>query len=115
MDRQMVPGQQSHHGGDDADQVEDGICHLVVKDPVGVGGRVTGDAGGAVSQGHGEIHRHTAQHDHPVDRRLRASNTRSTRTSPECDKSIESMRYMRCDETGYENRTDLYAKHGKVL
>lgn len=62
----LIPGQQSHHSGDDTDKVEHGVCHLGLKDPVRVGRRVTGDAGATVGERHNEEDRHTAQNDHPV-------------------------------------------------
>lgn len=58
-----VPGQQSYHSGDDADQVEHGVRHLALEDPVRVGWGVTGNADGAVDQCHGEVQPHAAQHD----------------------------------------------------
>lgn len=66
----IIPGQQSHHSGDDADEVEHGVGHLALEDPVRVGWRVTGDADGAVGQRHDEVQRHTAQHDYPMNQRL---------------------------------------------
>lgn len=66
----MVPGQQSHHGGDDADKVEHGVSHLALKDPVRVGWRVTGDANATVGKRHNKVQSHTAQNDHPMDNRL---------------------------------------------
>lgn len=66
----IAPGQQSHHSGDEADKAEHGVGHLALEDPVRVGWRVTGDAGGAVGQRHGEVQHHAAQHDYPVNHRL---------------------------------------------
>ena len=77
----MVPGQQRHHGGDQAHQVEYGLRHLVLLDPVGVGRRVTGKADGAVGQGHSEVDPHAAHGDDPVDHRLTANNTHRQQTS----------------------------------
>lgn len=62
----LIPGQQSHHSGDDADKVEHGVGHLALKDPVRVGRRVTGDADAAVDESHNEEDRHAAQDDHHV-------------------------------------------------
>lgn len=50
-----VPGQKSHHSGDDADKVEHGVGHLALEDPVRVGWGVTGDASGTVDKCHDEI------------------------------------------------------------
>lgn len=72
----IVPGKQSHHGGEDADKVEDGVGHLSLEDPVRVGWRVTRYAGGAVDERHDEEQRHTAQHDQPVDFRLQSGHKR---------------------------------------
>lgn len=66
----MVPGQQSHHGSEDADKVEHGVSHLALKDPVRVGWRVTGDANATVGKRHNEVHSHAAQNDHPMNNRL---------------------------------------------
>lgn len=66
----MVPGQQSHHSSDDADKVEHGVGHLALEGPVRVGWRITGDADATVGKRHNEVHRHTAQHDYPVNHRL---------------------------------------------
>lgn len=66
----MVPGQQSHHSGQDTDEVEHGIRHLPLHDPVWVGRRGAGDANGGVSERHNKVDRHTAQHDDPVNHRL---------------------------------------------
>lgn len=65
-----VPGQQSHYGSDDADEVEHGVGHLALKDPVRVGWRITGDANSTVGKCHYEVQRHTAQNEHPVKDRL---------------------------------------------
>lgn len=51
----IVPGQESHHSGEDADKIEQGVCHLVLEDPVWIGGRVAGNTGGAVSECHDEV------------------------------------------------------------
>lgn len=59
----MVPGQESHHCGDDADKVEHGVSHLALEDPIRVGWRVAGDADGAVGKRHNEVQCHTAKHD----------------------------------------------------
>lgn len=56
----MIPGQQSHHSGNEADEVEHGVGHLALKDPVWVGWRVTGDANAAVGKCHNEVQSHTA-------------------------------------------------------
>lgn len=65
-----LPGQQSHHCGNDADKVEHGVGHLALKDPVRVGWRVTGDANAAVGKSHNEVQCHTAHNDYPVNYRL---------------------------------------------
>lgn len=66
----MVPGQQSHYRGEEADEVEHGVSHLILEDPVRVGWRVTGDAHAAVHQRHDEVQNHAAHDDHPVNHRL---------------------------------------------
>lgn len=66
----MVPGQQGHHRGQDADEVEHGISHLPLQDPVRVGRGGAGDANGVVGERHNEVDRHAAQHDDPVNHRL---------------------------------------------
>lgn len=65
-----VPGQQSHHSSEDADEVEHGVYHLVLEDPVWVGRSVAGDANGGVGERHNEVDCHAAQHDDPVNHRL---------------------------------------------
>lgn len=71
-----VPGQKSHHSGDDADKVEHGVGHLALEDPVRVGWRVAGDASSTVDSCHNEIQCYAAHHDQPVNDRLqdRCSN-----------------------------------------
>lgn len=66
-----VPGQESHHSGEDADKVEHGVLHLALEDPVWVRGRVAGYTDSAVGECHDEVQCHTAQHDYPVNHRLR--------------------------------------------
>lgn len=65
-----VPGQQSHHSSEDADEVEHWVSHLVLKDPVRVGRSVAGEANGGVGECHNEVGCHAAQHDDPLNHRL---------------------------------------------
>lgn len=49
-----VPWQQRRYGGDDTEQVEEGVLQQPLHGPVGVGGGVAGGTGGIVAQSHGE-------------------------------------------------------------
>ena len=51
----MVPGQQSHHGGEGADKVEHGVGHLALQEPVRIGWRITGNTDGGVGKCHNEV------------------------------------------------------------
>lgn len=70
----FVPGYQRQHGGESADDVEDGLWHLECLHPQGVGGGAAGHAEQAEEQHEAEIG-HGAGHQHQhVDPGLR-SNT----------------------------------------
>lgn len=66
----IVPGQQSHHGGEGADKVEHGVSHLALEDPVRIGWRITGNTEGTVGQRHHEVQQYAAHHNNPMDHRL---------------------------------------------
>lgn len=61
-----VPGQKSGDGRDDAQQVEERISQKSLHGPVGVGGGVTGGAGGVVAQGNCEEQPHAERYRQPV-------------------------------------------------
>lgn len=89
-----VPRQQRRYGGDDAEQVEEGVLQQPLHGPVGVGGGVAGGTGGVVAQSHGEEQGYAEGDGQPVHPGLHRKETRRNIDNPYVHSFILMRHYL---------------------